>query len=364
MRRSSKRLDVSHLVLGFLGALLLTSGSCSSKGGLVIVQITAEPMLVGVAKLHATVTAGGRTQMYDFVPKDTTLPPLFDFALEMPPSITGNFVIDVDALDSSMLKLATAHAEKALAGGGTITVGVSFVGAQNPDGGGPSNMVPIVAGDFFMGCDPVADATCGSDEQPGRMVTLAAYSIDKNEVTETDYKLCVDAGNCTMPTGFDPVTNPTLPVTNVTWYQADAYCKWTGKRLPTEAEWERAARGTDQRIFPWGGDTPNCGLANFMGCGDVAKPVGSLPTVTSPEGVLDMAGNAWEWVADFYQANYYGSNPPMMNPKGPATGTTKVIRGGGFDASSTARTLRASARSQQDPSTTGTGVSQGFRCAK
>ena len=194
-------------------------------------------------------------------------------------------------------------------------------------------MVYVPAGTFTMGLD-------GGyfDAGPAHQVFLDAYWMDKFEVTNTQYQKCVSAGVCIEPlvsksfSRFDYYTDDkykNYPVIHVDWYQAKAYCEWVGGDLPTEAQWENAARGTDGRFYPWGNTTPSCRLANFDavdGCVGDTSEVGSFPNGTSPYGVMDMAGNVWEWVMDWYDKYYYETSP-SENPTGPEEGTYRVIRG-------------------------------------
>ena len=140
------------------------------------------------------------------------------------------------------------------------------------------------------------------------------------------------AGACSEPnnTRWNDLAYAEHPVVNVNWDQANAYATWAGGRLPTEAEWEKACRGTDGRIYPWGDEPPTAELANFANNVGDTTPVGSYPNGASPYGALDMAGNVWEWTADWYAADYYANSPPA-NPPGPATGDVRVVRGGAFD---------------------------------
>jgi len=219
---------------------------------------------------------------------------------------------------------------------------------EAPDG---SVMVLIPAGEFIMGSDEG-----DSDERPAHMVYLDGYLIDRTPVTWGQYvRFCEDTGR-EMPSEPGFPLDETHPVVNVSWYDAAAYCKWAGKRLPTEAEWEKAASGTDGRIWPWGnnGDPKK---ANTRGRG--TTPVGSYPAGASPYGVLDMAGNAWNWCADLYSAAYYTKGHDR-NPRGPKGGQDRALRGGSwYDDQVDARCAN---RLQYDP--TGLDDFIGFRGAR
>jgi len=229
-----------------------------------------------------------------------------------------------------------------------------------------SEQLDVAAGPFTMGCG-ASDTDCGpssspyNDEKPAHQVTLSAFKLDRTEVTQAAYKTCVDAAKCSPPAcGWDPANKAQHPVVCVDWNQAKAFCEWAGKRLPSEAEWEKAARGTDGRRYPWGGDAPTCDHANFGECGGTTKAVGTHALGASPFGMQDMAGNVWEWTADWYGPNNYPA-APVTDPRGPATGTVRVVRGGAFY--SFPGTLRVSHRYAFDPGAVMYPY-LGFRCAK
>jgi len=223
--------------------------------------------------------------------------------------------------------------------------------------------VYVPEGEFTMGSN-YGD----SDESPVHKVTLDAFWIDKTEVTNQMYQECVDAGLCGEPQDTSSVThnnyffNPTYanyPVIYTTWYDAVDYCEWVGGRLPTEAEWEKAARGDDARDYPWGDLSPTRNLANFGdNLGDTSE-VGSYPEGVSPYGALDMAGNVYEWVFDRYDDGYYEFSP-LDNPRGPSGSNQRVLRGASFNTGES--TIRAANRGRYAPDTTGN--DDGFRCVR
>jgi formylglycine-generating enzyme required for sulfatase activity len=223
------------------------------------------------------------------------------------------------------------------------------------------SMVLVPAGEFTMGSmggDP--------DEQPMRQIYVGAFFLDKHQVAVSQYARFLEATHHDSPpewTLMNKQTNRNRPVANVDWVEADAFCKWAGKRLPTEAEWEKAARGTDGRVYPWGNEPPtrfhaNSGKEVFSSHGTLT-PVGTLEAGKSPYGIYDMAGNVWEWVSDWYDQDYYKTGP-LQNPPGPRKGDYKVVRGGSWGSGT--EDLRAANREVHLPSFRGFGT--GFRCAK
>jgi len=218
-------------------------------------------------------------------------------------------------------------------------------------------MATVPGGTFPMGCD-----SSRTSERPRHLVSVAAFAIDATEVTARDYDACVFARQC-KPAGLqageaalcnDARTKPDHPANCVDWNDAHAFCAWAGKRLPTEEEWEYAARGSDDRPYPWGDASPMTNMVNALGDGDGfagTSPVGSFDAGRSPFGVYDMAGNVWEWTDSAWSDDYAS----------PREYDLKVARGGGFGSASPAL-LRTTARGSHRVSFRDAHL--GFRCAK
>jgi formylglycine-generating enzyme required for sulfatase activity len=244
---------------------------------------------------------------------------------------------------------------------------------------GPAEMLWIPAGDFQMGSNPdhveQAAEWCGcgkrtfEDEQYLHTVYLEGFYIDQYEVTNRQYQAFVDASGYVTDAEHKSEANTWRtvyqegmddhPVVWMSWNDARAYCDWAGKRLPTEAEWEKAARGTDARLWPWGDDW-DADLLNSSQSGRRATtPVGSFQAGASPYGVLDMAGNVWEWVNDWYAAGYYQTGNDR-NPTGPESGEDRVLRGGGYNNG--LHEVRTAHRHKGGQ--TGYAPDHGFRCAR
>jgi formylglycine-generating enzyme required for sulfatase activity len=198
----------------------------------------------------------------------------------------------------------------------------------NPKDG--AAMVYVPAGEFLMGSTD-ADKNAYDDEKPQHRVYLDGYWIYQTEVTVAQYRKFCQAMGRQMPPEPEWKWQDAHPIVNVTWDDAAAYAAWAGAALPTEAQWEKAARGSDGRIYPWGKEWDGAKCVNSVG-GNApggTKPVGGMPAGVSPYGCLDMAGNVWEWCADWDDDMYY-RNAPSRNPTGPATGTMRLLRGGSW----------------------------------
>ena len=227
-----------------------------------------------------------------------------------------------------------------------------------PQGGA---MVLVPAGEFTRG-----SSAGDPDERPVRQVYVDTFFMDEHLLSVEQYAKFLEATSQERPPDWNIMNrsqNRKRPVVNVDWADADAFCKWAGKRLPTEAEWEKAARGTDGRTYPWGDEHPTRFHANMKreiwNNHMVVTPVGMFEGGKSPWGIYDMAGNVWEWVSDWYDQDYYKAGP-VQNPTGPQTGDYKVIRGGSWGSGE--EDLRSANRSNHLPSFRGFGT--GFRCAK
>jgi formylglycine-generating enzyme required for sulfatase activity len=234
------------------------------------------------------------------------------------------------------------------------------------DAGQPAREIPgkdgavallVPAGAFVMGDD---------ENSPRREVSLESFYMDADEVTTSRYAKFLEAtGQTSRPEYWSKLTLSSRgdrPVIGVSWHEANAYCRWAGKRLPTEAEWEKAARGTDERTYPWGNQEPSASLANFgksqtNAYRDGLAPVGSRGAGKSPYGINDLAGNVSEWVADWYVEDL--PTDVAWNPTGPASGKGKVIRGGGWD--DPPDRLRSAKRFYASPGNRADDI--GFRCA-
>jgi formylglycine-generating enzyme required for sulfatase activity len=236
-----------------------------------------------------------------------------------------------------------------------------------PREGVPPDMVEVDAGRFVMGCN-AGEPMCPSTSEPRIDVRIDAFVIDRTEVTVARYRRCVEGGACSEADADGDCTRDRgddFPISCVSWHQASAFCAWEGKRLPTEAEWESAARGYDARPFPWGDAAASCELAvwaenGVLGCGTHAPfPVGSKPGGASPFGALDMAGNLWEWTADWFEDGH--ASMTTVNPGGPQSGDQRVVKGGSWDDVYGADVLASFWRSSNPPDSRGGHL--GFRCA-
>ena len=237
---------------------------------------------------------------------------------------------------------------------------------ENISAADPVEMVVIPAGPFIRGS---REGEGRSDEHPRRKIHLKAFAIDKYEVTNARYLKFISDTDHKPPFnvyGDGPLSEiqgiANLPVVQVTWHDAVDYCFWAGKRLPTEAEWEKAARGTDGLVYPWGNEPYKGNFANYdreWEDKSTLLEVSSLPEGRSPYGVYHFAGNVREWVHDWYDPDYYRSSPDK-NPQGPEKGILKVLRGGSWH--SFLSDLRTASRGKGGFALKTHGV--GFRCAK
>jgi formylglycine-generating enzyme required for sulfatase activity len=203
--------------------------------------------------------------------------------------------------------------------------------------GGPYVLLP--GGTFWQGCRDGEEGayTCKGDEVPQHEVELSPFGMDVTEVTQSNYEQFMNEVKVGPPgPGWDPTGLPDFPVVYVTWGELRAYCRWAGGDLPTEAQWEYAARGemddpTHYAVFPWGTDEITCVEANISGCINDLAASGTYHEGVSPFGIYDLAGNVWEWCLDWFSSSYYSTQSwPQLDPAGPASGDDVVLRGGSY----------------------------------
>ena len=233
--------------------------------------------------------------------------------------------------------------------------------------GTPVDMAYIPSAYAMMGAEN-GDLTASSNAKPYHLVYLDAFYMDKYEVTNEDYATCVNAGKCRAPQSessltrseyYKSVTFAKFPVVNITWQDASDYCAFVEKRLPTEAEWERAARGTsDDRRYPWGSSSPKAVNLNISLIPGDTERTGIYAAGVSPYGVADMLGNVSEWVSDWYDPDWYDKSE-QENPTGPLSGSEKVVRGSSFQTGLSE--IHVAMRSGEFPQTYSPSI--GFRCA-
>jgi len=340
-------------------------------------RLTSIPIIVNVYAGNIS-TGGGDFVGHDEITQQTNLDPVepkiqITTTDQHPPESSGTMSPPVQSTWLRQLFTGVVRHSKTLAiAFGMITLlGVSVMQLWNSVATMPGPITPptqvsekdgmkmvyVPAGEFSMG----AENTGVNDDNPAHAVSLDAFWIDQTEVTHAMYRLCVTEKECEPPsdaTFYNGLEYVQHPVVYVSWEQADGYCRWAGRRLPSEAEWEKAARGTDGRIYPWGNQEPDKQLANFGQNQKGTTSVGRYsPQGDSAYGCADMAGNVWEWVQDWYGADYYKAFP-RQNPTGPINGTHKVVRGGSWHYD--AYFLRSAYRSRYLPDYSD--GSLGFRC--
>lgn len=295
-------------------------------------------------------------------------------------SLKADWMASDGAGDSTIDSASSPHASSHWGGGAMLrlvaasllligsTIAGCEAGTEDPKDrkGGTEGMIEIPGGPFWRGCNESLDSKCEKSEMPYRELDISTFEIDETPVTQSAYQACVDAGVCNPPTcpwepeAWGPDEKPDHPAVCISWIEAREYCQWVGKRLPTEAEWEKAARGTDGRLYPWGNEEPTCDHANYGLCaGGQTTVVGAHPVGDSPYGVKDMAGNVLEYVEDSFSATYY-EQAPSRDPTGPEVQPARVVRGGSANLHWVG--LRTSARFHITPNFGDEG--RGFRCAR
>ncbi|GAB4468138.1 MAG: hypothetical protein Kow00124_02070 [Anaerolineae bacterium] len=332
---------------------------------IVLLRIAMILIVIGGAVTAAAILSGPREER-EFAAATTAAPAILRTPVRTVSLPTATPIQPTARPEETAAPRPTSEPETAQPGGAALMLG----GVE---------MVFVPGGTFLMGDESRENSS------PRHEVTLDAFYIDRTEVTNAQWRACVEAGACSPPADtraydgtpyYDDPAFDDYPVIYVSWAAADAYCRWRGARLPTEAEWEMAARWDPQTgavtLYPWG-DEWDPARANacdsscmLLEAADPAAddgwpqtaPVGSFPDGASPLGVLDMAGNVAEWVADWYGAAYY-SVSPAENPTGPESGTTRVVRGGAWGVS--AAGVQSVLRSRFEPGLTAPGI--GLRCA-
>lgn len=327
------------------------------------------PVLVGLAVLWAMLTGCRQAASPTAFPTD--------IVTATPPSPTGTeSLIPTETNTQTPTETAVTNPTTTQTPEPTHTPSVTPFPAQITDEQG-AVMVLVPAGEFLMG----SDSWSGS-EKPAHLVHLDNYYIDQFEVSNAAFVEFLNevgnqiegvAGKAHWVEESDPdlqihpldgvwQTDPGReyhPMNEVTWFGARAFCEWRSARLPSEAEWEKAARGTDGRTYPWGETEPNCDMANYAGCYYDSVPVDSYPAWVGPYGTYNMAGNVHEWTNDWYSEDYY-TNSPTENPTGPENGDYKVFRGaswfnGNFQTRTTYRYPKLPVLTYK---------ANGFRCAR
>lgn len=292
----------------------------------------------------------------------------------------GTSTPDLAATQTQMAQtMATAVAATLTAPPTPADITLPVPGAIDKNPVDDATLIYVPAGEFTMGMTAEQInylvglcPECKNDDfipsQPVHRVNVSSFWIYRTEITNRMYAQCVTVGRCKPPhqtnsnTRSDYWTNAVYadhPVIYIDWFSADQYCRWADGRLPTEAEWEKAARGTDGRLFPWGNAPPDSGLANIKGSVGDTVSVGSYPQGESIYGVQDMAGNVWEWVADWYEPDYYASSG-YENPLGPVSSRNRQRSGRGGSWYWAGAYASAAYHDWWEPEKSGSGV--GFRC--
>jgi formylglycine-generating enzyme required for sulfatase activity len=350
---------------------------CSGGGGnYVVVSVHGVPSTASALQVRSALDEQPAQTIEQFMQPSGGFGSDTSFALNLGSTTSGRLSVAVEAW-ADRCALASRSADIPLSTGQlALDLTLDAIDPQDCTGGYQHlpDMVRVPGTKFTMGCDHSVDSACETDELPLHSVTLSSFFIDRTEVSVAAYDSCEKHAGCGMSL-LDQVASAAAEAF-ITWDMAKAYCEARGKRLPTEAEWELAARGTDGRIYPWGNDAPTCALANYeptlgTNClsGDVVGRVDQFVGV-SPYGAFGMAGNVEEWVADWYAGAYPA--PAATNPTGPASGIQKVLRGGSW--LSQPAQIRASRRNANAPDASAPSSStltpqensttMGIRCAR